>query len=71
MAWKLLAGLTGKVTVGAGMLADLQGQVAAIQRVMAVIEFDLTGRILTANGNFLNAMGYRLEEIKGSTTACS
>ncbi len=65
MAWKLLAGLTGKVTVGAGMLADLQGQVAAIQRVMAVVEFDLTGRILTANGNFLNAMGYRLEEIQG------
>ena len=65
MAWKLLAGLIGKVTVDAGVFADLKGQCAAIQRVMAVIEFDPAGRILTANGNFLNVMGYRLEEIQG------
>ena len=31
----------------------------------AVIEFDLDGNILTANENFLNTVGYRLEEIKG------
>jgi len=45
--------------------ADHAGQVAAIGRSQAVIEFDLDGMILTANANFLNAMGYALEEIRG------
>ena len=45
--------------------ADLQGQVDAIGRSQAVIQFDLNGTILDANDNFLNAMGYRLDEIKG------
>ncbi len=46
-------------------LRDLRGQLAAIHRAQAVIEFELDGTILTANDNFLNAMGYRLEEIQG------
>ncbi len=45
--------------------ADYAGQVAAIGRSQAVIEFDLDGTILTANANFLDAMGYTLEEIRG------
>jgi methyl-accepting chemotaxis protein len=45
--------------------ADHAGQIAAIGKSQAVIEFDLDGTILTANGNFLNAMGYSLEEIRG------
>ena len=45
--------------------ADYAGQVAAIGRVQAVIEFGLDGTIATANENFLTAMGYRLDEIKG------
>ncbi len=45
--------------------ADLQGQVSAITRSQAVIEFKLDGTILTANENFLRALGYRLEEIQG------
>jgi methyl-accepting chemotaxis protein len=44
---------------------DAQAQVAAINRSQAVIEFAMDGTILTANQNFLNALGYRLEEIKG------
>src|SRR6267154_3306396 len=44
---------------------DLRGQVAAIGRSQAVIEFTLDGKILTANDNFLNALGYSLAEIKG------
>src|SRR5215217_1814033 len=44
---------------------DLQAKCAAISRSQAVIEFDLDGTILTANENFLGAMGYRLEEIVG------
>jgi methyl-accepting chemotaxis protein len=58
-------GLTRKVSVDAELLTDLRGQVAAINRSQAVIEFDTSGHVLTANDNFLNVLGYRLEEIKG------
>ncbi|GAB2191193.1 PAS domain S-box protein [Sessilibacter sp. MAH1] len=46
-------------------LADLSGQLNAINRSLAVIEFDLDGNILTANPNFLTTMGYSLPEIQG------
>ena len=39
--------------------------VAALNKSLAVIEFEPSGNIITANANFLNAMGYRLEEIQG------
>ena len=45
--------------------ADVSGKINAISRSQAVIEFDVTGKILTANDNFLDAMGYSLEEIRG------
>ncbi|QGX60418.1 methyl-accepting chemotaxis protein [Alteromonas mediterranea] len=45
--------------------ADYEGQITAINKSQAVIEFDLDGQILTANDNFLSAMGYSLDEIKG------
>jgi len=44
---------------------DAQAQIAAINRSQAVIEFDMDGTIVSANQNFLNAVGYRLEEIQG------
>ncbi|MGO4674083.1 PAS domain S-box protein [Bosea sp. 2YAB26] len=43
----------------------LAAQVAAINRSQAVIEFDLNGMILNANENFLNVLGYTLDEIRG------
>jgi len=46
-------------------LDDLRGQIAAINRSQAVIEFALDGTILSANENFLNTMGYELDEIEG------
>jgi methyl-accepting chemotaxis protein len=45
--------------------ADLAGQIAAIGKSQAVIEFNMDGSILTANENFLNVLGYSLGEIKG------
>jgi methyl-accepting chemotaxis protein len=45
--------------------ADAQGQMQAIAKVQAIIEFDLEGYILAANDLFLNAMGYRFDEIVG------
>jgi methyl-accepting chemotaxis protein len=44
---------------------DAQAQIAAISRSKAVIEFGMDGTIITANKNFLDALGYRLEEIVG------
>ncbi|MBI1832956.1 MAG: PAS domain S-box protein, partial [Planctomycetes bacterium] len=45
--------------------AELAGQVAAISKSLGVVEFQLDGTILTANENFLKAMGYSLDEIQG------
>ncbi len=45
--------------------ADYVGQIAAISKSQAVIEFKMDGAVLTANGNFLKVLGYRLEEIEG------
>ncbi len=45
--------------------ADFSGQLDAISKSQAVIQFDLDGIILDANENFLNAMGYSLAEIQG------
>ena len=45
--------------------ADTQGQLAAISKSQAVIEFTVAGEVLTANDNFCTVLGYRLDEIKG------
>jgi len=45
--------------------ADLAGQIEAIGKSQAVIEFNMDGTIITANANFLGALGYSLAEIKG------
>jgi methyl-accepting chemotaxis protein len=45
--------------------ADLAGQIEAIGKSQAVIEFNLDGTIIIANDNFLKAMGYSLGEIQG------
>lgn len=44
---------------------EYKSMVEAIGRSQAVIEFDLSGNILTANDNFLNAMGYTESEVLG------
>jgi len=45
--------------------ANAAGQISAISKSQAVIEFSLDGSIISANDNFLNALGYQLDEIKG------
>ena len=44
---------------------EMGSRLRAIDRSMAVIEFTPDGHILTANQNFLDTVGYRLEEIEG------
>ncbi|CAM3092564.1 MULTISPECIES: methyl-accepting chemotaxis protein [Methylobacterium] len=46
---------------------DLRSKVEALDRSQAVIEFALDGTILTANKNFLDAVGYSLDEIRGQS----
>ena len=45
--------------------ANAVAQASAISKSQAVIEFDMDGKVITANQNFLDALGYRLEEIQG------
>ena len=47
-------------------VSELEGRMAAIGRSQAVIEFNLDGTIINANENFLLAMGYSLDEIRGA-----
>lgn len=47
------------------LLEDYRGQVDAIRKSQAVIEFALDGTVLDANDNFLNAVGYSLAEVRG------
>ncbi len=46
--------------------SDYEGQLAAIGKSNAVIEFNMDGTIITANDNFLSALGgYSLNEVRG------
>ncbi len=45
--------------------ANINGQLEAINKSQAVIEFELDGTILGANDNFLRTLGYSLGEIRG------
>ncbi|PIF04854.1 MAG: hypothetical protein CSA86_00275 [Arcobacter sp.] len=44
---------------------ELQGKLEALSKSQAVIEFDINGKILDANENFLKILNYTIEEIKG------
>jgi methyl-accepting chemotaxis protein len=45
--------------------ADSAGQIAAIGKSQAVIEFKMDGTVVQANDNFLNTLGYSLQEVQG------
>lgn len=46
-------------------LIEARGVAAAIDRSMAVVTFDVDGHVLTGNRNFLETMGYALDEVVG------
>ncbi len=58
VAWEI-------VTERVRLAADNSGQLAAIGKSQAVIEFQMDGTVVAANDNFLKALGYTLDEIKG------
>jgi PAS domain S-box-containing protein len=45
--------------------AELEATITAIERSQAVIEFKMDGTVITANDNFLRALGYTLDEVQG------
>jgi methyl-accepting chemotaxis protein len=45
--------------------AESEGKLRAIDRALAVIEFELDGTVITANENFLRILGYGLDEVIG------
>lgn len=44
---------------------EFAAQAAAISKAQAVVEFKMDGTVITANENFLAALGYSLTEIRG------
>ena len=62
--WKVVK-FAADVTATKLANAEFEGKVAAMNRSQAVIEFDLDGHVLSANENFLAAVGYTLAEIVG------
>ena len=44
---------------------DMQQTLDALDKVQAIIEFELDGTIISANENFLSTMGYSIEELTG------
>ena len=50
---------------GKAKARDALAQAEAMSKSQAVIEFKMDSTIVTANQNFLDAMGYRLQEIVG------
>lgn len=44
---------------------ELEAEISAINRSMAVIEFKLDGTVIRANQNFLSVVGYSLAEVVG------
>jgi methyl-accepting chemotaxis protein len=65
----LIAHKGSPVTLSFLPTSDASNLLSAIGRSQAMIEFDLSGRILTANENFCRALGYTLAEIKGKQHA--
>ncbi|RJG16976.1 methyl-accepting chemotaxis protein [Massilia cavernae] len=45
--------------------AEYEGKVSAIGKAQAIVEFDMAGKVLSANENFLSVVGYELEDIVG------
>lgn len=57
--------LESDVMLAKNALLDRDALFTALNKSLAVIEFDPSGNILTANQNFLDTVGYRLEDIVG------
>ncbi len=57
--------LVADVTTETARRREQQAVLQALDRSQAMIEFTPDGEIITANQNFLDAVGYKVEEIRG------
>lgn len=55
----------GKQLGDAMSTGDLQAIYQALNRIQALVEFDLEGKVISANDNFLELFGYREDEVVG------
>ena len=62
-----VAKVASDVTVQQTSLERTQALLAALDKSLAVIDFQPDGTVITANQNFLHCLGYRLEEIVGQS----
>lgn len=46
---------------------EYKGLIVALERSMAVVEFDLNGKVLRANDNFLKTLGYSAGQLSGKS----
>jgi methyl-accepting chemotaxis protein len=53
------------VTASKIQTAEYEGKLKAVDRVQAVIEFEMDGTVITANENFLKIFGYGLDAVVG------
>jgi methyl-accepting chemotaxis protein len=53
------------VTASKLQIAEFEGKVRAIERALAVVEFDLDGTVIRANENFRKIFGYRQDDVVG------
>ncbi len=61
-----MAGLMSLLGLGdSSACKELADKFEALSRSEAVVEYDISGTVLHANDNFLNLMGYRLDEVIG------
>ncbi len=51
--------------LGNGNFNEDKSRLAAIDQSQATIEFDLSGTIIDANQNFLDAVGYTIDDVRG------
>jgi methyl-accepting chemotaxis protein len=61
----MLGFIRGKLPSARRHHADEAGELAALHRAQAIIEFDLDGHVLRANDNFLAIFGYEPGEVQG------
>jgi methyl-accepting chemotaxis protein len=59
-------GYLSQITAEKTRTENYEGQIKAISKIQAVVEFDPTGKVLAANENFLKATGYAREEVLGN-----
>lgn len=60
--WKAVQGrkVRDRHHPGEGLTVDYEGQINAMSKSQAVIQFNTDGTVVTANDNFLNAFGHSL-----------